>query len=77
MPSVFCAKIWSFAFPKCDNKIILLIPLIYILPMFLEDKVFAVFLAEPVADFVSVTVAGTLFLLNIKKILKKQEDALA
>ena len=64
-------------FIACLRKIILLIPLIYILPMFLEDKVFAVFLAEPVADFVSVTVAGTLFLLNIKKILKKQEDALA
>lgn len=64
-------------FIACLRKIILLIPLIYILPMFLEDKVFAVFLAEPIADFISVTVAGTLFLLNIKKILKKQEDALA
>lgn len=64
-------------FIACLRKIILLIPLIYILPMFLENKVFAVFLAEPVADFISVTVAGTLFLLNIKKILKKQEDALA
>ncbi len=64
-------------FIACLRKIILLIPLIYILPLFLEDKVFAVFLAEPVADFISVTVAGTLFLLNIKKILKKQEDELA
>lgn len=63
-------------FIACLRKIILLIPLIYLLPMFFEDKVFAVFLAEPVADFISVTVAGTLFLLNIKKILKKQEDAL-
>ena len=32
------------------RKIILLIPLIYILPHFFTDKVFAVFLAEPVAD---------------------------
>ena len=29
------------------RKVILLIPLIYILPHFLADKVFAVFLAEP------------------------------
>ncbi len=64
-------------FIACLRKIILLIPLIYILPMFFEDKVFAVFLAEPIADFVSVTVAGTLFLLNIKKILSKQKESVA
>ena len=55
------------------RKIILLIPLIYILPHFFADKVFAVFLAEPVSDFISVTVAATLFFLNIKKILKEGE----
>mgnify|MGYP003300491348 CR=1 FL=1 len=33
------------------RKIILLVPLIYILPCFFADKAFAVFLAEPVADF--------------------------
>ena len=49
------------------------IPLIYILPHFFADKVFAVFLAEPVSDFISVTVAATLFFLNIKKILKEGE----
>ncbi len=53
------------------RKIILLIPLIYILPLFLEDKVFAVFLAEPIADGISIVVAGSLFFLNIKKILSK------
>ena len=55
------------------RKIILLIPLIYILPHFFADKVFAVFLAEPVSDFISVIVAATLFFLNIKKILKEGE----
>lgn len=60
-------------FIACLRKIILLIPLIYILPRFLEDKVFAVFLAEPVADLVSVSVALILFLLNIRKILTKDE----
>lgn len=37
----------------------------------IRDKVFAVFLAEPVSDFISVAVASTLFLCNIKKILAK------
>ena len=48
-------------FIACLRKIILLIPLIYILPLFFADKVFAVFLAEPVSDFISVIVAATLF----------------
>lgn len=61
-------------FIACLRKIILLIPLIYILPLFLEDKVFAVFLSEPIADFVSVAVAATLFLFNMKKILSKTEE---
>ncbi len=58
-------------FIACLRKIILLIPLIYILPEFMEDKIFAVFLAEPVADFISVTVASLLFFLNINKILER------
>lgn len=60
-------------FIACLRKIILLIPFIYILPNFFENKVFAVFLAEPVSDFLSVSVATTLFLLNINKILSKKE----
>lgn len=55
----------------CLRKVILLIPLIYILPFFFANKVFAVFLAEPVADLLSVVTAGTLFTLNINKILAK------
>lgn len=62
-------------FIACLRKIILLIPLIFILPNFFADKVFAVFLAEPVSDFLSVAVASTLFLLNINKILAKSKDA--
>ena len=52
------------------RKIILLIPLIYILPIFMEDNVFAVFLAEPIADFGSIATAGVLFAMNIKRILR-------
>ncbi len=44
------------------RKILVLIPLIYILPMFFADKVFAIFLAEPVADFIAVSVTVLLFI---------------
>lgn len=49
------------------RKIILLIPLIYILPHFFANKVFAVFLAEPVADFLAVCTTATMFAFQFKK----------
>lgn len=51
------------------RKIILLIPLIYILPLFFENKVFGVFLAEPVADIIAASVTSTMFFTKFKKIL--------
>ena len=54
-------------FLACLRKIILLIPLIYILPMFFADKAFAVFLAEPVADFIAVATTVTLFRKQFKR----------
>jgi putative MATE family efflux protein len=57
------------------RKMILLIPLIYIMPNFFEDKVFAVFFAEPVADFIAVTVTITTFSLRFKKILISNKTA--
>jgi len=53
----------------CLRKIILLIPLIFILPQFLENKVFAVFLAEPVSDIIAAAVTTAVFLARFKKIL--------
>ena len=53
----------------CLRKIILLIPLIFLLPMFLENKVFAVFLAEPVSDILAATTTVGVFALLFKKIL--------
>lgn len=49
------------------RKIILLVPLIYILPNFFADKAFAVFLAEPVADFLAVCATSVLFSLQFKR----------
>ena len=50
------------------RKVILLIPLIYILPNFFGDKVFAVFLAEPVADALAVCTTVTLFTASFRKL---------
>ncbi|MFI3201106.1 MAG: MATE family efflux transporter [Eubacteriales bacterium] len=55
------------------RKIILLIPSIYILPLFFEDKVFAVFLAEPVSDFIAVCTTVTLFTIQFRKTIQKME----
>jgi len=57
----------SSFFLACLRKIILLIPLIYILPLFFADKAFAVFLAEPVADLAAVTTTVLLFRKQFKK----------
>lgn len=58
------------------RKFILLIPLIYILPQFLSNQVFAVFLAEPVADILAAATTGTLFFTRLPKILKERENIL-
>ncbi|MFV0343779.1 MAG: MATE family efflux transporter [Anaerocolumna sp.] len=58
----------------CLRKIILLIPLIFILPMFFQDKVFAVFLAEPVSDIIAALVTTVTFMFQINKILKKDTN---
>ncbi len=51
------------------RKIILLIPLIYTLPIFFEDKVFAVFFAEPIADIVAVSITVIVFTNQFKNLL--------
>ena len=56
----------------CLRKIILLIPLIFLLPNFLADLVFAVFLAEPISDLLAAVVTTTAFFVKFGKILKKE-----
>ncbi len=56
----------------CLRKIILLIPLIFVLPLFFENKVFAVFLAEPVSDIIAAAVTTITFLTQFNRILKKE-----
>ena len=54
------------------RKVILLIPLIYIIPNFTMNKSFGVFLAEPVSDILAATVTVITFFWQFKKILKKE-----
>lgn len=58
-------------FLACLRKIILLIPLIFILPNFFADKVFGVFLAEPVSDIIAALVTTIAFFSQFKKIMNK------
>ena len=55
------------------RKIILLIPLIYILPHFFADKAFAVFLAEPVADLLAVITTASMFAYQFRRAMAKLE----
>ena len=54
------------------RKVILLVPLAIILPRFFG--VIGIYYAEPVADILSAVTAGTLFLINIPRILKKRPN---
>ena len=56
----------------CLRKLILLIPLIFLLPLFFENKVFAVFLAEPVSDIIAAAVTTGTFFARFDRILNKE-----
>ncbi len=53
------------------RKVILLIPLIYILPLFLENKLFGVFVAESIADILAGIITTITFLCWARKNLKE------
>lgn len=51
------------------RKCIVLIPLIYIVPLFLDNKILGVYLAEPIADISAVIFTTILFILKFRKSL--------
>lgn len=57
-------------FLACLRKLILLIPLIFLLPLFFQNKAFAVFLAEPVSDMTATIVTVITFFLFFRKLMK-------
>ena len=56
------------------RKFVLLLPLIYIMPMRMEDKTKAVYTAEPVADVIAVLFTAVLFYFQFKKAMKRLEE---
>ncbi len=63
-------KAGTSTFLSLLRKVFLLIPFIYIFPGFIEDKVFAVILAEPVADIVCIATI-IIFSIEFKRTLKE------
>ncbi|MCI8485094.1 MAG: MATE family efflux transporter [Lachnospiraceae bacterium] len=59
-------------FFACFRKLILMIPLIFLLPVVLENKLMAVFLAEAVSDFTAGVVTTITFLILFPRILQKE-----
>ena len=53
------------------RKVFLLIPMIFLLPLFFENKAFAVFLAEPVSDFIAAAVTTFMFFRFFVRMLKE------
>ena len=58
------------------RKFVLLLPLIYIVPLFFGEgaKTTGVYLAEPIADVLAVTFTAILFAVQFKKALKSMDD---
>ena len=54
----------------CLRKLVLLIPLIFVFPLFFENKLFAVFLAEPISDVAAAMVTTSCFFTKIRGILE-------
>lgn len=57
------------------RKVFLLIPLIFVLPCILPNQVDAVFLAEPISDFISVCVTAVLFFKTFRHYLRDEPKA--
>lgn len=53
------------------RKVVLLVPLIFILPMFFEDKLKAVLFAEPISDIIAALTTITVFTIFYKKTFSK------
>ena len=59
------------------RKVILLIPMIFVLPLFFENKSLAVFLAEPVSDIIAAAVTTFLFFRFFFRMLKEGKNQCA
>jgi Na+-driven multidrug efflux pump len=53
------------------RKFVLLLPFIYLIPLFVQNKTMGVYLAEPCADILAVSFTAILFAFQFKKAMKK------
>ena len=60
----------------CLRKLVLLIPLIFILPLLFQNQVMAVFLAEPFSDIIAAATTVTVFFGRFDRILKAGPGAI-
>ncbi|MBR1683759.1 MAG: MATE family efflux transporter, partial [Clostridia bacterium] len=58
------------------RKLVLHIPLLFILPLIMKNKVLGVVLAEPISDIVSVVVTSLYFVPGFYRMLNKRQGAL-
>lgn len=56
------------------RKFVLILPLIYIMPRLVSDKVTGVFLAEPISDFSAVVFTAILFFFQFRKAMRSIEN---
>ena len=57
------------------RKFVLLLPLLFVVPMFVSNKTMGVYMAEPIADAIAVTFTAILFSIQFRKALRKLEKA--
>ena len=56
------------------RKFVLLLPLIFVVPMFVSNKTMGVYMAEPIADVIAVVTTLLLFRKNFKKVLSEMKQ---
>ena len=74
MTFISLGKAFSSIIVAVVRKFVLLLPLIYIVPHFVENKTTGVYLAEPIADILAVTFTAILFILQFRKALKEMDN---
>ena len=75
MTFVSLGKAGSSVLVAVMRKFVLLLPLIYLMPEILpSDKTVAVYLAEPIADFIAVSFTAVLFFFQFKRALVKLDE---
>lgn len=74
MTFVSLGKAGSSVIVAVVRKFVLLLPLIYIMPLLMENKTRAVFIAEPIADIIAVLFTTVLFIFQFRRAMRKIQN---